>query len=289
MEQKRGRRRNIEVGFGDFDALELKEAAENQTLRYSNFLITLSSNVKPLDESEKMSIVFWFQDNAFPLFNDWDLLNGTVLKPAGTANSDKEDFPEDHLIISVRSRFTVEQGDLQRGQVHAHVVMEVAHEYVRQQHGATGFGDEGKEIIGVHVNVSAIRGYLNEKIILMDVPADRRPKKIYVNSKLLTSGTDNSNKFLSFQYINKDVAKDNGGGTRNLKRDREEAPEELQRVYESVKNGGIVGTEIRELQLQQQATQEAAWRDYDLVGGALIDSPPVQKKKIRYRPPTKKN
>lgn len=258
------------------------------TLRYSNFLLTLSSNVVPKDEQEKMNVVFWFQDNAFPLFQDWDLLNGTVLKPAGTDNADKESFPGDHLIISVRSRFTVEQGQDQRGQVHAHVVMEVAHEYVRQQHGATGMGRDGKDLLGVHVNVSAIREYLNGKIHNMDVPADRRPKKIYVNSKLLTTGTDNSNKFLSYQYINKDVARDNGGGKRNLKRDREEAPEELQQVYKSVKDGGIVGVEVSELNMRDEAVGD--WRNYELVGGPLFESPPPQekRKKVSYRPPNKK-
>lgn len=188
-------------------------------------MITLSTNVVPKHDDEKDALTEWMLEQTHNLFGrSFEAMNGTVLKPPGTRNYEEASFPDDHKIISVRSKISVEQGAAQRGQVHAHVILEVAHKYLRQEDGATGFGnDNGKPHVGVHVNVEALRNYLNSRIGSMNIEDDRKPSKIYVNCKLLTKGTDNSNKWLTVQYINKDRAKDNDGGIRNLREDERNA------------------------------------------------------------------
>jgi len=194
-------------------------AIMGQNLRYSNFLITVSTNVTPNSIQEMGALTQWLIQSTSRLFGSWDYLNGRVLKPPGTPNSEMRAFPADHSIISVRSKIAVEEGGV-LGQMHAHILLEVAHEYTRQRDGAEGYGNEtGRPYLGVHTNVLAMREFFNARIQDMDLEDARKPGKIYVNSKLLTKGTDNSNKWLTLQYLNKDVGRDNGGGYRNLRFD----------------------------------------------------------------------
>jgi len=204
--------------------VNLLNAAIAQTLRYSNFFLTISTNVKPSSDDERDALTTWLLDRYHDLFSTFDAMNGRVLKPAGTYNVNEEAFPPNHKIISVRSQCAVEEGTSQRGQIHMHITLEIAHRYLEQEDGAVGMGNEvGKRNIGVHINVTTLRDFLNARIYMMNIDIDRRPKKVYVNSILLTKGTDNSNKWLTVQYINKDRAKDNDGGVRNLRRDEIEA------------------------------------------------------------------
>jgi hypothetical protein len=213
-------------------------AARAQTLRYSNFLITISTNVRPHSEDERDGLVEWLLNVLGELFGSFDLMNGNVLKPPGTPNQDHVAFPADNKIIKITNRIAVEQGAAQQGQIHAHVLLEVAHRYTAQEHGAEGNGnDTGKPHLGVHVNVLALRNYLNGRIPEMQIAGDRLPEKVYVNCKLLTKGTDNSNKFLTLQYLNKDRAKDNGGGERDLRADGAAADPHLRHVQDVLLNG----------------------------------------------------
>jgi hypothetical protein len=213
-------------------------AARAQTLRYSNFLITISTNVRPQSEDERDALVEWLLNTLGELFSDFDLMNGNVLKPPGTRNEDHASFPADNKIIKITNRIAVEQGAAQQGQIHAHVLLEVAHRYVTQEHGAEGTGnDTGKPHLGVHVNVLALRTYLNGRIHEMQIDGSRLPSKIYVNCRLLTKGTDNSNKFLTLQYLNKDRAKDNDGGERDLVADGAAADPQLRHVQNVLLNG----------------------------------------------------
>jgi hypothetical protein len=216
----------------------IMNAARAQTLRYSNFLITISTNVRPHSEDERDGLVEWLLNVLGELFGSFDLMNGNVLKPPGTPNQDHVAFPADNKIIKITNRIAVEQGAAQQGQIHAHVLLEVAHRYTAQEHGAEGNGnDTGKPHLGVHVNVLALRNYLNGRIPEMQIAGDRLPEKVYVNCKLLTKGTDNSNKFLTLQYLNKDRAKDNGGGERDLRADGAAADPHLRHVQDVLLNG----------------------------------------------------
>lgn len=259
---------------GNSDEGALMNAVFNQSLRYSNFFLTFSTNVVPANDTELEACVDWLHMVTSDLFGHWHWLNGTVLKPAGTLNHEQHTFPADHLIRDIKSKVAIEVGDFQKGkgQVHAHTLLEVAHEYTRQRHGATGLGHEtGRPYLGVHVNVTALRIYLNGRIHEMGLDDGRFPKKIYVNSKLLTKGTDNSNKWLTLQYINKDISRDNGGGNRNLRHDEHDANnDELSRV--------------RNLMLNPMATTNhtirsnspEGWRDDDSIGmGGEVDLPPA--------------
>jgi len=224
-------------GGGDRDGeSELIKSARAQTLRYSNFLLTISTNVVPKNDDEKMALAQWLMNNCIDMFWNFDVLNGNCIKPAGTSNREKVTFPLDNKIIKIRSRIAVEQGDMQRGQIHAHVLLEIAHEYLEQEDRAEG-GQGGKANIGVHINVVALREWFNSRIPEMLIERSRWPPKIYINSKLLTTGTDNSNKFLTLQYLNKDRAKDIDGGVRNLVEDRAEAPTELQQIHQTLLHG----------------------------------------------------
>lgn len=214
---------------------ELQDAAQAQTLRYSNFLLTFSTNVHPENNEERRAVANWLVESTRELFEDWDQFNGTVIKPAGTSNRDEVRFPDDHLIIGVRSAIAIEEGDYngRNGQIHAHVLLEISHRYLNQTDGARGWGTDNpdKRNIGVHTNVYTMREFLNGRIHLMNLPDARQPKRIYVNSRLLTKGTDNSNKWLTYQYLNKQTAHDNGGlPDRNLGVDRSNGTEQDRRV-----------------------------------------------------------
>ena len=183
----------------------LMNAVARQDLRFSNFLLTFSTNVVPRDDSEQDNLVEWLIEATNELFRDWETINGNCLKPPGTRNSQMARFVDPVRIVHIRARVSCERGQAQQGQVHCHVLLEVAHRYLQQEGGAEGNGPEnGRPYIGVHTNVEAMREFLNDRINRMDIPENRRPPKIYVNSKLLTKGTDQSNKWLTLQYINKD-------------------------------------------------------------------------------------
>lgn len=192
-------------------------------------------------------------------------MNGNLLKPPGTDNAQYSQFPHDHKIINIRSRCSPEQGQAQRGQVHCHILLEVAHRYLHQEDGATGEGnDTGKPYLGVHVNVLALREFLNSRIYRMDISFDRKPKKVYVKSDLLTKGTDNSNKWLTLQYISKDRAKDNGGGVRNLRRDEIDAHDREK-------------SDARRALLRPQAEEEVAAQGQ---GAPIFSALPTRKSKF---------
>ena len=268
----------------------LMNAARAQTLRYSNFLLTISTNKVPKDDAERDELVDWLIRTLEPLFSNFDVLNGNLLKPAGTRNYEKAQFPEDNLIIKVRSVTSIEQGAAQHGQIHAHVLLEVAHKYITQMHGATGEGgDTGKGNLGVHVNIGALRDYMNGHIPSMHI--DNPPPKIYCDCKLLTKGTDNSNKWLTLQYITKDSAKDNGGGVRNLRADENAAADPvLSGARRALTQGGLEHDPIRITisdNNNNNNNNEPDWRNDDFgVGGAI--SPPMMRKTTVSAPAMKK-
>lgn len=259
-----GNQRSSRSG-GRSSEFELNEAALNQTLRYSNFLITISTNTVPVDEQEEEALTSWLLTNVSHLFEGFDSMNGTLIKPAGTGNRDHVAFPSNNKIINIRGRLSVEQGQEQHGQVHCHLLVECAHKYVNQEHGAEGTGNQtGKPYLGVHINVMAVREYLNARIAEMNLEPHRRPPKCYVNVKVLTTGTDNSNKWLTIQYINKDRAKDNNGGERDLRADEAAAPSNLSEVRENMLNYG------HKLAVHAQPD---TYDGYEGVGGALPREP----------------
>lgn len=164
---------------------------------FSNYLLTISTNVVPQDDAEHDEVADWLVVQANNCFDDWARLNGTVLKPAGSPNQDRHTFPANHLIEGVRSRVTLEKGE-QRGQVHMHVLMEIAHRYSNPNQW---------NLRGVHVNVSALRMYLTSQIPTMNIDPARRPYKIYVNCRLITRLNDTQAKWMTLQYIGKDTDK----------------------------------------------------------------------------------
>lgn len=172
----------------------------HQNLRFSNFLITISTNTAPESEFERGILAEWLRRIAEEIFDDWDVLNGVVLKPAGSDNSAALALGDDHQVVSIRSRISLERGE-DRGFYHMHVLLEVAHTYV----DANGFGSH----IGVHVNVATLRAFLNARVHRMagaGLALHRLPPKIYVNSRLLTKQSDNTAKWLTLQYLNKTAA-----------------------------------------------------------------------------------
>lgn len=194
-----------------------------QNLLFSNFLLTISTNVVPINHQERVALAGWLRDEANNLFDDLAMLNGTVLKPADSPNEEKATFDDDNRIERIKSVVALEAGD-QRGQMHMHVLVEVAHRY-RDHTNAWG----GR---GVHVNVKALRDYLNGQIHLMQISPARRPGKIYVNSRLITSQANPSAKWLTLAYINKQRDNPtNGQQPRNLVNDRLAAPPEEQRIH----------------------------------------------------------
>lgn len=169
----------------------------HQNLRFSNFLITISTNTAPESEFERGVLAEWLRRVAEEIFDDWDVINGVVLKPAGSDNSAALTLGDDHQVVSIRSRISLERGE-DKGFYHMHVLLEVAHTYVE----ANGFSNH----IGVHVNVSTLRSFLNARVHRMataGLDLHRLPAKIYVNSRLLTKQSDNSAKWLTLQYLNK--------------------------------------------------------------------------------------
>lgn len=197
-----------------------------QNLLFSNFLITISTNVVPVNYQERVALARWLRDEANNLFDDLSMLNGTVLKPADSPNEEKATFDDDNKIERIRSKIALEAGD-QRGQMHMHVLMEVAHTY-RDHRNAWGG-------CGVHVNVKALRDYLNGQIHSMDISPNRKPLKIYVNSRLITSRDNPSAKWLTLAYLNKQRDHpSNGQAPRNLVDDRLAAPQEEQRIHRAM-------------------------------------------------------
>jgi len=235
-----GRYGGYNSGFGG-DGSAVDNAIANTiqrfgNIRFSNFLLTISTNVVPADSDEmsarqeELALTRWLRDNLNTLFGSFDEMNGNVLKPAGSANSLRQQFPAVNRIGTVKSRIGIERGAAQRGQVHAHVLLEVMHRYdvPTAENGPQDAGMD-KDYLGVHVNVTALREWLNQRIDNMRIPVFRRPLKVYVNSRLLTKNNDNTNKWLSLAYINKDRAKDDNSGAvmRDLNVDRANADPEL--------------------------------------------------------------
>lgn len=198
------------------------QSGRARDMRFSNFMLTLSTNVVPQNIMERMALTRWLLSVTEEMFDDWSVLNGAVLKPAGTANSERHRFGDDHKIISVKSRVAVEKGET-KGQIHAHCLLEVCHSYTK--------AERGQRYVGVHVNRDGVQEYLDAHIPYMEIPFERRPKKIYVNCRLLTKGTDNSNKWLTLAYINKDR---DVHGT-NLAAQRARASERELRIAEELK------------------------------------------------------
>lgn len=191
-EQYRRRQQDTQADVFEPDLpYEIRGRDQGPKMVFSNFILTISTNVVPTSAAEEAAAHQWLMDECNNLFDSWATLNGGVLKPAGTPNAQRAAFPDNHFIEGVRSRVTLERGDV-RGQAHAHVVLEVAHRY----HGGNG------GIQGVHVNATAIREYLNSRIHLMEV--DNLPNSIYVNARLLSRASDQQKKWLALQYIGKD-------------------------------------------------------------------------------------
>ncbi len=217
-------------------------------LVFSNFLITISTNVVPADSQQRIATALWLRIQANELFGNWDLLNGTVLKPAGSPNDAQEGFGNNHSVEGCRSRVALESGG-QKGQMHIHVVLEVAHRYAdRNQWGARG----------VHVNCATLRAYLNARI--PDMQIANRPDKIYVHSRLLTRLGQTQQKFMTLQYLEKEV--DSRG--QDLALDRERATP-LEREI-GARAGRII-----------TADTGARWQDNDFgVGGGLDEDDPAR-------------
>ncbi len=203
-------------------------------LIFSNYHITVVLNVNAT-ELEEDALFDWLIHNCQEIFGSWENLNNFVFKPAGTRN-DQEIKIDDVLgirVISVRTVIGLELGEARR-HPHAHCVMEVAHE--SQDDPANPVAPSGKTYKGVHVNVATMKAYFNEHLHEIDIARHRIPAQIYLNSRLLTTGTDNSRKFLTLQYIGKTTARDNDGGRRNLLADRAMADPDDQRVHEGLAN-----------------------------------------------------
>lgn len=174
----------------------LERAAFQPGMRWSNFLITVSTNVIPESNLERIAITNWFHDTLGDRFSDFDSLNGHVIKPAGADNGDNARFEAGHQITGIKVRITVEEGAV-RGQMHAHVLMEICHSYTEPHEHYHG--------TGVHINVRSLREVLNAQIPNMPIAAGRRPASLYINSRLLTRQGDVSSKYLTLSYIRKDV------------------------------------------------------------------------------------
>lgn len=157
------------------------------------------------------------------LFADFGSMNGIILKPAGSPNDEMQLVPEGQ-VVGVRVKVTIEQGK-GRGFMHCHVLLEVCH--TSRQRNQWG-------MMGIHLNRRGLQEYLDHHIDQMPVMANQRPEKCYVNMRLLTRGTDNSNKWLTLEYLDKD--RDVSG--RNLKRDRQNAPEQLREVRQKMLDEG---------------------------------------------------
>lgn len=192
---------------------------EQQKTLWSNWLITINSNVVPRSIAQRIGMTQWLRDGITQLFGDFNLLNGLILKPAGSPNDERVGL-DGNTIIGVRTALGVEQAP-QTKLMHGHILLEVSHL-------AVGLNAWGKT--GVHLNVTGLREWFDANIHQMPVMNSQKPKHVYVQVKLLTTGTDNSNKWLTLAYIDKD--RDIHG--RNLKRDRQQAPEDLRRIRQKI-------------------------------------------------------
>jgi len=197
----------------DYDDLELDlEAAieRGETTRWSNFLITVSTNVIPHTYMQRVNITQWLYDACTELLSDFDSLDGVLIKPAGSPNGGEHKFGGNNRIAGIRSKVTIEQGPVKK-QMHAHILVEICHHYVEpNQWGYSG----------VHINRRTLNQFFDDRIFRMAIPPNMRPGRVYVNNRLLTKGTDNSSKWLTLAYIDKD--RDIQG--RNLAADRAAAP-----------------------------------------------------------------
>lgn len=192
---------------------EALEGAINQGrhLCWSNFHITINSNVVPHTFAQRVGMTNWLTSTLQEVLFDFDSMNGVLLKPAGSPNEDYASFGDNHLIETIRSRVSIEQGR-NGGTMHAHVLLEISHGYRDRNE----FGYKG-----VQLNRRAFHEFLQNRVALMPVLPQQRPRDIYLNIRLLTRATDNTNKWLTLQYLNKD--RDIHG--RNLDADRAGATE----------------------------------------------------------------
>jgi hypothetical protein len=214
-----------------------------EKLYFSNFVITISTNVVPRDELERGALADWLRIQGNDLFDDFYRLNGTVLKPAGSPAAENRTFGVNHRIEGVRSRITLEKGD-KRGQMHMHVVMEVAHRYTERNEWG---------LMGVHVNTTALRRYLTDKIKDMEIDVDRRPASIYVHSRLIAALNDQQTKWMALQYIHKGRDK-NGASMVALEA---QSSREDQNIIAGIR----------------APDQQFNWRRDDIgLGGALVDN-----------------
>lgn len=182
-------------------------------MRWSNFLLTVNTNVCPHSHAQKVGMTQWLYNQCQNLLWDFDSMNGVLIKPAGSLNMNEEKFSQNHKIAGVKSSVTIEQGE-KRHFMHAHVLIEICHNYVeKNEYGYSG----------VHLNRKTIQDYFDSHIGSMPINEGQRPEKHYINVRLLTRENDNTSKWLTLSYINKDKdlkAELGVPGGRNLKRDR---------------------------------------------------------------------
>jgi hypothetical protein len=189
---------------------------------WSNFLITVNTRIVPQTDAERVEVVRWMQTCCQELFEDFDSLNGVLIKPAGSENGEGEQVDADG-IVGVRARVGIEQGP-DRGHLHCHIVVEVNHTLGEvNEHGQKG----------VHVNRAALQRFFDERLPRMDLPDARRVRRIYLNNRLLTKGTDNSSKFMTLEYLNKQ--RDAHG--LNLQAQRNTATAEERRIVTALRQG----------------------------------------------------
>lgn len=192
----------------------LQRAAAGRNMRFSNFLITISTNVVPQNAMERINLTRWLEAALQQEFYDFHRMDGNILKPAGAPNDQMVPLGYNHKVRTIQTMVTVETG-ARRGQLHAHVLLEICHNYVHaNQYGLTG----------VHINRQGLQESLNRHIHTMPVPAARRPQSLYTNIRLLTRANDNTNKWLTLHYLNKD--RDVAG--RDLRADRAAADPTLE-------------------------------------------------------------
>jgi hypothetical protein len=148
---------------------------------WSNFLITVNTRIVPQTDGERVEVARWLQGCCQDLFDDFDSLNGVLIKPAGSENGDREEVDADG-VVGVRARVGIEQGP-DRGHMHCHIVVEVNHTLGEpNEHGQKG----------VHVNRAALQRFFDERLGRMNIPEERRVRKVYLNNRLLTKGTVSS-------------------------------------------------------------------------------------------------
>ncbi len=206
--------------------LDLEDAIERgETMRWSNFLITISTNVKPHTYMQRVNLTNWLRGACGELLSDFDSMDGVLIKPAGAPNDQEIRFGPNNRIAGVRSKVTIEQGPVKK-QMHAHILVEICHHYAeRNRYG----------YCGIHINRRTLNEFFDARIPQMDIPANMRPGRIYVNSRLLTKGTDNSSKWLTLAYLDKD--RDARG--RNLAADRAAAPDPDRAIRQNFMQNGV--------------------------------------------------